>query len=163
MKSTSLAFVPKQKDNRAISMPNIFQPVASGDQYNQYGVHENAPYYQFGHVPNKQTMLNFNSGMIGGMSSNMSQSNDPYEPNTPTSAQNYSGLAPPIMPDYNYEERRNSGTTGGSSNLKTGKLLGAAKTSNKSLKKSPSGQYHNPDRRSSNPNALNPPDTISDK
>ena len=163
MKSTSLAFVPKQKDNRAISMPNIFQPVGSGEQYNQYGVQETAPYYQFGQMPSNPAMLNFNSGMMGCMSGNMSQNNDLYEPNTPTSAQNFGRLAPPIMPDYNYEERRNSGTTGGSSNLKTGKLLGVGKPNSKLSKKNSSGQYHNPERRSSNPNSMNPPDGSGDK
>lgn len=163
MKSTSLAFVPKQKDNRAISMPNIFHPVGSGEKYSQYGIQENVPYYQFSHQQTNPAMLNFSSGMMGWISGNMSQNNEQYEPNTPTSAQNFCGLAPPIMPDYNYEERRNSGTTGGSSNLKTGKLLGVGKPNNKLSKKTPSGQYNNSDRRSSNPNAMNPPDASGDK
>lgn len=145
MKSNAMAFVPKQKDSRTGSMPNIFQPRGTKEQYNYNTGQENPPYYRFNtQNPPHPSMLNFNSGMMGAQS----QNNDQYDAPTPTSMTNMGGLVPPIMPDYKYEERRNSGTTGGSSNIKG---LKGNFNKNKAFKGQNPNQ-HNKARRSSNTN-----------
>lgn len=156
MKSTSVAFVPKTKDNRATSMPNIFQPFGNKEKYAHPGMQEGMNYYQFnpqGHPPG---MMNFSSGMMSAQASQMAKTSDQYEGQMPMAHGNMGGLNPNLMPDYNYEERRNSGTTGGCSNPgKGGKLGPNSKPSSKILKKTNSGQYHNKSRRSSNAVAAN--------
>lgn len=150
MKSTSMAFVPKPKDNRTSSMPNIFQPFGNKDGYGHPGMSDNRGYYQYNPQGGHPPMLNFNSGMMGMNSSQLSQNNDQYDVPTPTSVGNLGNLAPPVLPDYNYEERRNSGTTGGSSNIAKGGKMGLQNKNPKALRKAGSGQYHNKARRSSN-------------
>jgi len=155
MKSTSIAFVPKQKDNRTSSMPNIFQPIGSKDKQQTAKLQENTGYYQFGVQPTYPAMMGYGPGMIPGNSSQMSVNNEQFDSKSQTGLNRAGNLMPPIMPDYNYEERRNSGTTGGSSNNKTKNLLADPKSGGVKLKKNSSSQYQNKGRRSSNSSSAN--------
>lgn len=156
MKSTSVAFVPKTKDNRATSMPNIFHPFGNKEKYAHPGMQEGMSYYQFNPQTHPPGMTNFSSGMMSTQPSSIAKPSDQYEGPMIIGHGAMGGLNPSLMPDYNYEERRNSGTTGGCSNpAKGGKLGPNSKHSSKILKKTNSGQYHNKSRRSSNTVAPN--------
>jgi hypothetical protein len=147
MKSSSMAFVPRPKDNRTSSMPNIFQPFGNKDS--------NMDYYQFNsQAPPHPGMMNYNSRMMGPHSAKMSQNND-YDVSSSTGVGNMDAYGPSNMPDYNYDERRNSGTTGGSSNLnKDGKMIGQNRNNPKQAKKMNNTQYHNKGRHTSNTSTL---------
>lgn len=144
MKSTAQAFIPRKKDNRTSSMPNIFYPVGTKEVPQPSKPVEGQNFYQFGSMPKYPGMLNFGAGMINETSS---QNNDQYDPSTPQSVNH--NLAPPMI-DYNYEERRNSGTTGGSCTGKDKSLLAEVRQNQGKANKGPSGQYQNKGRRSSN-------------
>lgn len=149
MKSTSMAFVPKPKDNRTSSMPNIFQPFGNKDG--------NMDYYQFNSQAHHPGMMNYNARMVGPHSSHISQNND-YDVSSSTGVGGMGGYGQSNMPDYNYDERRNSGTTGGSSNLnKDGKMMGPNRNIPKQMKKMNTPQYHNKARRPSNTSNLTIP------
>lgn len=145
MKSSAQAFVPKKKDVRTGSMPNIFYPIGGPKTQSHVPVQpiqEGQAYYQFDSQPGYPIMQNYNYGMPSGPANpggyNISANNVPG-----------AGLVPPMM-DYNYEERRNSGTTGGSSNMKGKQDLMDPKAIHPKHKKTTSGQGHNKGRRSSN-------------
>jgi len=145
MKSSAMAFVPKTKDNRTSSMPNIFQPFGTKGENYHPGMQDNRGYYQYDPRGNPQQMMNYGPSMMG------QNSMDQYDTQSAHTTGHMSNLAPPMMPDYNYEERRNSGTTGGSSNVaKFGKQGNNSKNPRPNIKKPATGQYHNKPRRSSN-------------
>jgi hypothetical protein len=151
LKSGSQAFVPnKKKDVRTGSMPNIFYPISSGVKTvpNKPPQNNNMGYYQFGSQPN-HPMMNYTPGMVHGHSPQMAQNNDHYETQSTASMGPTGSLAPPNMMDYDYEQRRNSGTTGGSSNIKDKNLLEGPRYPQNKHKKNISGP-HNKARRSSN-------------
>lgn len=151
MKSTSLAFVPKHKDNRGMSMPNIFNPIGNKEQ--PYGPNQTqdqpAPaYYQFGSQPPQNPLLGMGSGRMPiKPTNNVSRNSQVYTTNTQTKV---NSLIPP-MADYNYDERRNSGTTGGSTNLlkSNQKFVISNGKNKKTIQRSTTGPYGNRGRRSS--------------
>ena len=147
MKSSAQVFVPKKKDSRTGSMPNIMHPMGASNS--QMNFPQNQGYYQFGAQPNYPVMANYNTGMMPGNSSHMSQNTEMYDTNASSSMGGVGSLAPPMM-NYNYEERRNSGTTGGSSNIKGKGQLSELKSGSVRNKRNNANQGYNKIRRSSN-------------
>jgi len=155
MKSSSMAFVPRPKDNRTSSMPDIFQPFGNKDNYH-IKMPDNRGYYQLNTQGGHPEMSGYNSAMLNHHSP-LPHNNEPH---TPSSVGNMGGFNNSAMPDYQYEERRNSGTTGGSSNLNRGGRIGPqGKNSMKNVRKPVTSQMHNKGRRTSNvvaPNIIIP-------
>lgn len=148
MKSSSVAFVPKSKDSRTSSMPNIFHPFGSKDKFSQP---DNRGYYQqYGPHGGHPAMMTYAQPCIG---STPVQSNSQFIHQNPQNIHTMNNLEPPPQ-DYNYEERRHSGTTGGSSNQ--GKHMKIQQNKYKQMKKENSSQYHNKSRRTSGANITIP-------
>ena len=143
MKSSSIAWVPKPKDTRTSSMPNIFQPLGGKEKFPQS---DNRQYYQFNAQGGHPGMMGYAPPPVIGANSAQNRNNMP-------NMGGMDSLNPHGMPDYDYEERRNSGTTGGCSNPGRGGKNN--KNQNRSLKKG-GNQYNNKSRRTSAANITIP-------
>lgn len=153
MKSTSVAWVPKAKDSRTSSMPNIMNPVRAKDPMAMHNMPENAGYYHYNPQTSHPAM--YSQPSIPHPINQMPYHNYPYKSGNSQSSGNLNNLAPPTMPDYDYEERRNSGTTGGSNTLnKEGRLNQGSRQ--KGQKKPAPGAPHNKGRRTSTTNLVIP-------
>lgn len=153
MKSTSVAWIPKSRDSRTSSMPNIMNPVRTKDPMPMHNIQESAGFYHYNAQASHPVM--YNQPIIPHPVNQMTYSNYPYENSISQSSANLNNLAPPTMPDYDYEERRNSGTTGGSNTLnKEGRLNQGGRQ--KGQKKTVSGLPHNKGRRTSAANIVIP-------
>lgn len=106
MKSSSVAWVPN--DSRTSSMPNIFQPFGGHDNFYPQ---EHTAYYNYNAHDRPQQMMGYNQPAMG------ANPGHPRPQYGRPGVQNGPSLGGPAMPDYDYDQRRNSGTTGGSSNL----------------------------------------------
>ena len=153
MKSSAQVFVPKSKDSRTGSMPNIMLPMGAPNA--QVNIPQIQGYYQFGAQPNYPVNTSYNTGMMPGNSSHMSQNNDMYDKNTSSNMGKVGNLIPPTM-NYNYEERRNSGTTGGSSNIKGKGSFAELKSGNGKSKRNNANQGYKKICRNSNSSLVIP-------
>jgi hypothetical protein len=153
MKSTSVAWVPKAKDSRTSSMPNIMNPVRTKDTMPVNNMQDNLGYYQYGAQGIHPGM--YAQPTIPQPINQMHHSNHHYDGNNSQNIANLNNVAPPTLPDYDYEERRNSGTTGGSSNLNRGGRSNQGR-GQKVQKKNSSGQLQNKGRRTSSSNIVIP-------